>query len=143
MSKRIDLDRLRRRAAEKPRTKAGQIRQAWQEIKELQAAGHSLRDIREWLKDIGVEIGYCNLSQCLSRLRRRERTTESQIQELLSHLTVIKQEQPRQEQPRQDQPASPAEPLGDKSDPLRNLREQRARKKSFEFDPFPTKGLTR
>jgi hypothetical protein len=138
MSKRMDLDRLRRRAAEKPRTKAGQIRQAWQEIKELQAAGHSLRDIREWLNDIGVEIGYCNLSQCLSRLRRRERTTESQIQELLSHLTVIKHEQPRP-----DQSAPPAEPLGSKSDPLRNLREQRARKKIFEFDPFPTKGLTR
>jgi hypothetical protein len=28
------------------------------------------------------------------------------------------------------------------SDPLRNIRERRARKSGFEYDPFPTKGLT-
>jgi len=138
MSKQLDLDRLRRRAGEKPRTKMGQVRQAWQEIKHLQAAGHSLRDIREWLSEIGVEIGYSNLSHCLCRLRRRERSSESQIQELLGRLAAMQLEQPQQ-----DQPGPPGQTPASKSDPLRNLREQRARKKSFEFDPFPTKGLTR
>jgi hypothetical protein len=33
---------------EKPRTKAGQIRQAWPDIKALFHAGHSLKDI--WLR---------------------------------------------------------------------------------------------
>ena len=36
----LDLNRLRARRGEKPRTKAGQVRQAWPEIRELIAAGH-------------------------------------------------------------------------------------------------------
>ena len=36
----LDLTRLRARLAEKPRTKAGQVRQAWPDIKALFDAGH-------------------------------------------------------------------------------------------------------
>ena len=44
---------------EKPRTKVGQIRQAWPDggIKALFDAGHSLKDIWAWLNEIGIEIG--------------------------------------------------------------------------------------
>ena len=38
---------------EKPRTKVGQIRQAWPDIKALFDAGHSLKDIWMWLNEIG------------------------------------------------------------------------------------------
>ena len=137
-SKHIDLDRLRKRAQDKPRTKAGQVRQAWRDIKDPQAAGHSLKDIWAWLNEIGVEIGYANLSHCLSRLRRRERATEGQLKELFRGLVLVPQEQLQQEQPAGRGAAVQAVP----SDPLRNLREQRAKKKGFEYDPFPTKGLT-
>jgi hypothetical protein len=44
----LNLSRLRARMREKPRTKAGQVRQAWPEIKDLFAAGHSLKDI--WVR---------------------------------------------------------------------------------------------
>jgi hypothetical protein len=57
----LDLTRLRARRGEKPRTKAGQVRQAWPDIKALFEAGHSLKDIWAWLKEIGIEIGYARL----------------------------------------------------------------------------------
>ena len=50
----LDLTRLRARKGEKPRTKAGQVRQAWPDIKALFDAGHSLKDIWIWLNEIGI-----------------------------------------------------------------------------------------
>ncbi len=60
--------------AEKPRTKAGQIRQAWPDIKALFDAGHSLKDIWIWLNEIGIEIGYARLSHYTGQLKRRDKT---------------------------------------------------------------------
>ena len=42
----LDLTRLRARRGEKPRTKTGQIRQAWPHIKDLFDAGRTLKDIQ-------------------------------------------------------------------------------------------------
>jgi hypothetical protein len=69
----LDLDRLRARLREKPRTKAGQVRQAWPEIKALFEAGHSLKDIWIWLNEIGIEIGYARLSHYTGQLKGRDR----------------------------------------------------------------------
>jgi hypothetical protein len=68
----LNLNRLRARMREKPRTKAGQVRQAWPEIKDLFVAGHSLKDIWKWFNEIGIEIGYPRLSDYVSQMRRRE-----------------------------------------------------------------------
>lgn len=68
----LDLERLRSRLREKPRTKVGQVRQAWPYIKELFEAGHSLKDVCEWLNEIGVQIGYARLSHYVGQLRRAE-----------------------------------------------------------------------
>ena len=68
----LDLTRLRARLAEKPRTKAGQVRQAWPDIKALFDAGHSLKDIWMWLNEIGIEIGYARLSHYTGQLKRRD-----------------------------------------------------------------------
>jgi hypothetical protein len=57
---------------EKPRTKAGQVRQAWLEIRELLDSGHSLKDVCRWLNEIGLQIGYARLSDYVCQLRRRE-----------------------------------------------------------------------
>ena len=65
----LDLARLRALARKKPRTKAGQVRQAWPEIRELLAAGHTLKDVCAWLNEIGVEIGYARLSDYVNQLR--------------------------------------------------------------------------
>ena len=68
----LDLAKLRAHLREKPRTKAGQVRQAWPEVKQLLASGHSLKDICQWLNEIGLEIGYARLSDYVCQLRRRE-----------------------------------------------------------------------
>ena len=68
----LDLAKLRAHVREKPRTKAGQVRQAWPDIKQLLASGHSLKDICLWLNEIGVQIGYARLSDYVCQLRRQE-----------------------------------------------------------------------
>lgn len=68
----LDLARLRAMGRNKPGTKAGQVRQAWPEIRELLAAGHTLKDICVWLNEVGVEIGYARLSDYVNQLRRAQ-----------------------------------------------------------------------
>ena len=68
----LDLAQLREHLREKPRTKAGQVRQAWPDIKQLLDAGHSLKDVCQWLNEIGLQIGYARLSDYICQLRRRE-----------------------------------------------------------------------
>jgi hypothetical protein len=68
----LDLAKLRAHAREKPRTKAGQVRQAWSDIKQLLDAGHSLKDVCQWLNEIGLQIGYARLSDYVCQLRRKE-----------------------------------------------------------------------
>ena len=72
----IDYGRLRARVREKPRTKAGQVRQAWPEIKDLIAAGHSLKDIWAWLNESGISIGYARLSHYIGQLRNKEKASD-------------------------------------------------------------------
>jgi len=69
---RLDLTRLRAHVKEKPRTKIGQVRQAWPEIRELLDAGHSLKDVCRWLNEIGLQIGYARLSDYVTQLRQRD-----------------------------------------------------------------------
>ena len=70
-SEQPDYSQLRAHLLDKPRTKAGQVRQAWPEIKNLIAAGQSLKDICAWLNEIGLEIGYARLSHYIGQMRER------------------------------------------------------------------------
>jgi hypothetical protein len=79
-NERPDYTRLRAHLLDKPRTKAGQVRQAWPEIKKLIAAGHSLKDICAWLNEIGLEIGYARLSDYIGRLRERDASQAAAIE---------------------------------------------------------------
>ena len=148
MSEYLDLSRLRARLRQRPRTKTSQVRQAWPDIRDLLAAGHSLKDVWTWLNEIGLEIGYARLSHCISQLRLRDEAAHSRAQDLRRGYTPVpvdsEWQTAAQEQSRRDERERQAPPLRDAQfDPLRNVREQRARKSSFEYDPFPTKGLTR
>jgi len=142
MSHYLDLDRLRQRVGERPRTKVAQVRQAWPDIKQLQAAGHSLKDIWTWLDESGLEIGYANLSHCLRQLRRRDLAAQSHRQDLPGGPTLAPTDSDGEEQPHQRQPGGQSQGSRLTADPLRNLRVQRSRKKTFEYDPFPKEGLT-
>ena len=64
------------RRAEKPATKAGQIRALWPDIEAALAVGQSIKSICKWLEeDAGITLGVTSLTSYLSRIRRRETTT--------------------------------------------------------------------
>ena len=70
----VARSRLAQRRAEKPITKAGQIRALWPEIDASLAGGQSMKSIRKWLEeDAGIAMGITSLTSYISRLRRRER----------------------------------------------------------------------
>jgi len=67
--------RLALRSAEKPATKAGQIRALWPEIEAAIHRGQSIRSIHKWLEeDAGIRLGITSLTSYISRIRRREAT---------------------------------------------------------------------
>ena len=65
--------RLARRCAEKPITKAGQIKALWPEIEAAIERGQSIKSIHKWLEeDAGLRLGITSLTSYISRIRRRE-----------------------------------------------------------------------
>ncbi len=65
--------RLALRRAERPATKAGQIRALWPDIEAALAVGQSVKSICRWLEeDAGIILSITSLTSYISRIRRRE-----------------------------------------------------------------------
>ena len=127
----LELERLRSRLREKPRTKVGQVRQAWPYIKELFDAGHSLKDIWIWVNEIGIEIGYARLSHYLGQLRRAEQLA-SQVASVVD-LRAPHEQLPAQPEPQPESAASLVVSL----EPLANLVKRDGNRPGFHFNPEP------
>jgi hypothetical protein len=56
----------------KPATKAGAIRALWPAIQAAIDNGQSLKSIRDWLAEEGVDLTYNQLTSYVGRIRRRE-----------------------------------------------------------------------
>ena len=115
----LDLTRLRARRGEKPRTKAGQVRQAWPDIKALFEAGHSLKDVWAWLNEIGIEIGYARLSHYTGQLKRRDQALAAPTDGMSREIG--------------NEPERPLAP----NDPLANIREREDRRSGFQYNSEP------
>jgi hypothetical protein len=115
----LDLTRLRARRGEKPLTKAGQVRQAWPDIKALFEAGHSLKDIWMWLNEIGIEIGYARLSHYTGQLKRRDQAPAASTDGTSREIS-----------PKDDRSPSA-------NDPLANIREREDRRSGFQYNSEP------
>jgi hypothetical protein len=139
LNKQLDLDRLRDRLREKPRTKAGQVRQAWPDIRNLLAAGHSLKDIWTWLNEIGLEIGYARLSHYIGQLRRRDEAAQMEIREPKAEpmeagtgvFTQTRTPAPR------DVASLVGGDHGKKRDPLANVLERESKRPGFNYNEEP------
>jgi len=69
--------RLALRCAEKPATKAGQIKALWPEIESALDKGQSMKTIHRWLEEeAGLRLGITSLTSYISRIRRREAATK-------------------------------------------------------------------
>jgi hypothetical protein len=137
LNKQLDLSRLRDRLREKPRTKAGQVRQAWPDIRNLLAAGHSLKDIWTWLNEIGLEIGYARLSHYIGQLRHRDEAAQVEIREPKAESIEPAAKDFTQTRPpvRRDVAA----PLvggshGEERDPLANVLERESKRPGFNYN---------
>lgn len=69
--------RLALRCAEKPATKAGQIKALWPEIEAALHKGQSMKTIHKWLEEeAGLSLGITSLTSYISRIRRRQVATK-------------------------------------------------------------------
>ena len=126
---RSDLLRLRSLPSTQTTTKIGQVTWAWARIEAALAAGVKLKHVWEAAWSDGVEMSYAQFHVYVSRLRRR------------SQLSKASQSPPPPAAVANHEDGLPAP----SSDPFRNLREQREKKKQagFECDPFSiNKNLT-
>jgi hypothetical protein len=119
---RLDLVHLRSLPSTQPATKIGQVTWAWTEIEAGLAAGMKLKEVWAAASHDGIEMSYAQFRVCVSRLRRRRRRAPPSVPE----------------QPPQQRNADNRSPDPPRSDPFRNLREQREKKQQsgFEYDPF-------
>jgi hypothetical protein len=129
LNAKLDVQHFRLLAQSKPCTKAGQVRQVWPDIKTALAAGHRLKDIRTWLNEIGIEIGYARLSDYVGQLKRRE---------MVAAPARVIPETPSSKVKEGKAPVSHRKaPGGTGSDPLANLLEHESRQGLFDFNPEP------
>ena len=135
----LDLNRLRARMGEKPRTKVGQIRQAWPDIKALFDAGHSLKDIWMWLNEIGIEIGYARLSDYIGQLKRRDQTAApAATLPLIAGIPPIDGPSvPTSIEGAARESKTEAQRSPTLNDPLANIREREERRSGFQYNSEP------
>ena len=106
----------------------GQSLYAWPEIRQLLAAGHSLKDVCAWLNECGMEIGYARLSDYVNRLRR----TQSAPPELAS-VTESGEAKATGTDPFVEPPKP--ERVRKEGDPLANVRASEAKRPGFHYRP--------
>ncbi len=135
----IDLSRLRDRLQQKPRTKVAQIRQAWPDVKALLDAGHSLKDVCNWLNEVGIEIGYARLSDYTRRLRRQNQATALVDTAPPNPDNALASDQPRPELTESTVRKTRTEAARAvvENDPLANIRERERQRPGFQYNSEP------
>lgn len=127
----LDLNRLRARLRERPRTKAGQVRQVWPDVRNLLAAGHSLKDIWTWLNEIGLQIGYARLSHYIGQLRLRDQAAQAQFAPQIVTQTAVAPQSRARLIPQ------PTPVRGQSGDPLANILERESNRPGFHYNEKP------
>jgi len=135
----IDLSRLRERLQQRPRTKVAQIRQAWPDVKALLDAGHGLKDVCNWLNEVGIEIGYARLSDYTRRLRRHNQATALADTAPPNPDNSCASDQPRQRliESTVRKTGTEAERAPAVNDPIANIREREGRRSGFQYNSEP------
>lgn len=135
--------RLARRRAEKPATKAGQIRALWPDIEAALAVGQSMKTICAWLaEDAGITLGVTSLTSYVSRVRRREGVNRRASVGLPSASASIPTDARSAGVPMRTpilQSQTPTTPNGPGQspdfDPLANVRARLAKRPAFDYHP--------
>ena len=125
-----DLPHLHELCKTAARSAMGRVTAAWPLIGPSLASGKKLHEIWEATEQDGLGVSYPLFKLCVHRLRKRERrqAVSAGYRASAGHTVQSARSSQRERAP--------------EADPLRNLREQRAKTKRFEYDPFPRRGLT-
>lgn len=133
--------RLALRRAEKPATKAGQIRALWPDIEAALTLGQSMKTICAWLaEDAGIRLGVTSLTSYVSRIRRREAASRRMLTRPASAsnseppVAPIVRTQPTISHSQPPLTSSEPGPVAP-SDPLANLRASEAKRPGFNYRP--------
>jgi hypothetical protein len=135
----LELPHLGRLEQITPRTASGRVAAVWAVIRASLAAGKKPREVYEAAERDGLEVPYAQFRVYVHRLRKRDLRRE--LPSVSSYSPAPIATQPLQ--PQRNALARDVRSSQGPSDPLRNVREQRAKKTSFDYNPFPPKGLTR
>lgn len=127
----LEMPHLHQLRSLAPRTAMGRTMAAWPVIAANLRAGKRLREVWEAAEQDGLNVPYAVFKTYVQRLRRRDEC----------HRLPDLSGQPRGQTIREIRPT--LSNTAGKADPLRNLREQRAKNRGFEFSPFPKQGLTK
>jgi hypothetical protein len=135
--------RLARRRAEKPTTKAGQIRALWPDIEAALTVGQSMKTICKWLaEDAGITLGVTSLTSYVSRIRRRERLNQRPTIGVPPVLATIEPDPPSAHVPvrgavsHNPMPTAPNESRSKPDfDPLANVRAGLEKRPGFHYHP--------
>jgi hypothetical protein len=123
--------RLARRRAEKPSTKAAQIRALWPDIEAALAVGHSMETICAWLaEDAGITLGVTSLTSYISRIRRRQQAKPHQLQ-----MTEPSGPVPLQSTSEPVSALIGTQAASRNADPLANYRASAAKRPGFNYHP--------
>lgn len=133
----IDLARARIAARGKlrPSTKAGAVRALWSVIEAALANGQSLKRVRDWLEEEGVNLTYNQLTSYAGRIRRKSRMTEPALPKAEKDRAEV---QPAMiTNPEQlDAAFDPKFPeVASSRDPIANIRIREQKRPTFEYDP--------
>lgn len=134
--------RLARRRAEKPATKAGQIRALWPDIEAALGLGQSMKTICAWLaEDAGIKLGITSLTSYVSRIRRREGTSSYTpvrapvASDLISGDTGPTLAPLRTVALQNQSAGTSGSDSGSKFDPLANYRARQGKDSGFNYRP--------
>ena len=118
----------------KPATKAGAVRALWPAIQAALDNGQSLKSIRDWLAEEGVDLTYNQLTSYVGRIRRRESKGKSAPPQAGESTAGPKLVSSEGSDPIAPAPSPP--PFAERADdPLANVRARQQKRSTFEYNP--------
>lgn len=126
-----ELTRLKRKAQirDRPKRQVGLVRWLWPEIRATLNAGYSVREIQTGLADVGVHFRYRSLALYIRQFRLQEKNTPTAGAAPIN-IRAIPGEAFRPDEGELGPPG-----VKQPHDPLRNIREMRAKRPTFEYKP--------
>jgi hypothetical protein len=118
----------------KPTTKAGAVRALWPAIQAAIENGQTLKRIRDWLAEEGVELTYNQLTSYVGRIRRREergRSAQPQAGKSIADSKLATSGAESDLTPL----ASNRHLVEGANDPLANVRAREQKRPTFEYSP--------